>query len=176
MPVKILGVAGVQGNGQDPTGGSADRPASYKSGKVIMGGKMSAANRRVRFIEPVWLISRRPPASWIWFFRIQWLITWYCATTIFHLLQSGEFFNREKVDENARKLIKDFDVRTPSPYVPASKLSEATSKKVIVARELSRDVKLVIASQPTRGLDVGSIEYIHKRDRYYARPRRWACY
>jgi len=67
-----------------------------------------------------------------------------------------------KVDENARKLIKDFDVRTPSPYVPVSKLSGGNQQKVIVARELSRDVKLVIASQPTRGLDVGSIEYIHK--------------
>ena len=61
------------------------------------------------------------------------------------------------------KLIEDFDVRTPSPYVAAGKLSGGNQQKVIVARELSRDVKLVIASQPTRGLDVGSIEYIHRQ-------------
>ena len=66
------------------------------------------------------------------------------------------------IDSNARKLVQDFDVRTPSPYVPTSKLSGGNQQKVIVARELSRAVKLLIANQPTRGLDVGSIEYIHK--------------
>ena len=65
------------------------------------------------------------------------------------------------LDENARKLIKAFDVRTPSSFVHAGKLSGGNQQKVIVARELSRPVKLVIANQPTRGLDVGSIEYIH---------------
>jgi simple sugar transport system ATP-binding protein len=66
------------------------------------------------------------------------------------------------IDANARKLIEDFDVRTPSPYVPVKKLSGGNQQKVIVARELSHDVKLLVANQPTRGLDVGSIEYIHK--------------
>jgi simple sugar transport system ATP-binding protein len=65
------------------------------------------------------------------------------------------------VDSNTRKLIQDFDVRTPSPYVPTSKLSGGNQQKVIVARELSHPIKLLIANQPTRGLDVGSIEYIH---------------
>jgi simple sugar transport system ATP-binding protein len=66
------------------------------------------------------------------------------------------------IDKNARELITEYDVRTPSPYVAAGKLSGGNQQKVIVARELSRPVKLVIANQPTRGLDVGSIEYIHK--------------
>ena len=65
------------------------------------------------------------------------------------------------IDQNARKLISAFDVRTPSPYTPTSTLSGGNQQKVIVARELSRPVKIVIANQPTRGLDVGSIEYIH---------------
>ncbi|MDD2923273.1 MAG: heme ABC transporter ATP-binding protein, partial [Anaerolineales bacterium] len=66
------------------------------------------------------------------------------------------------LDENARKLISEYDVRTPSAFVSAGKLSGGNQQKVIVARELSRsNVKLVIANQPTRGLDVGSIEYIH---------------
>jgi len=82
---------------------------------------------------------------------------------------------QDKVDENARKLIKDFDVRTPSPYVPVSKLSGGNQQKVIVARELSRNVKLVIASQPTRGLDVGSIEYITRKSLSCA-TAAWACY
>ena len=69
---------------------------------------------------------------------------------------------QEAIDKHARELIEEFDVRTPSPYVPTSKLSGGNQQKVIVARELSRDIKLLVASQPTRGLDVGSIEYIHK--------------
>jgi len=66
------------------------------------------------------------------------------------------------LDENSGRLIQAFDVRTPSAFVNAGKLSGGNQQKVIVARELSRTgVKLVIANQPTRGLDVGSIEYIH---------------
>ena len=61
----------------------------------------------------------------------------------------------------ARERIKNFDIRTPGPNTSVGSLSGGNQQKVIVARELSRSVSLVIASQPTRGLDVGSIEYIH---------------
>ena len=57
--------------------------------------------------------------------------------------------------------MQDFDIRTPSIETMASSLSGGNQQKVVVAREFSRPLKLVIASQPTRGLDVGSIEYIH---------------
>ncbi len=74
----------------------------------------------------------------------------------------GIVIQQKEVDANAQKLIKAYDVRTPSAFTAAGKLSGGNQQKVIVARELSRPVKLLIASQPTRGLDVGSIEYIHK--------------
>ena len=63
----------------------------------------------------------------------------------------------------AENLIERFDVRTPSPLLAASTLSGGNQQKAIVARELSRDVVFLIANQPTRGLDVGSIEYIHRQ-------------
>jgi simple sugar transport system ATP-binding protein len=63
----------------------------------------------------------------------------------------------------AADLVKRFDVRTPSIDTPAGKLSGGNQQKVVVARELSRDVNLLIASQPTRGVDVGSIEFIHEQ-------------
>jgi simple sugar transport system ATP-binding protein len=63
----------------------------------------------------------------------------------------------------ATKRIEEFDIRTPSALTPASSLSGGNQQKVIVAREFSRPIKMLVASQPTRGLDVGSIEYIHKR-------------
>ncbi|KGN03241.1 ABC transporter ATP-binding protein [Clostridium novyi A str. 4570] len=71
--------------------------------------------------------------------------------------------NYKKIKEHAKKLIKEFDVRTPSENVAASALSGGNQQKLIVAREISKDPDLLIASQPTRGVDVGAIEFIHKR-------------
>lgn len=71
-----------------------------------------------------------------------------------------DFASRDRI---AGELIKSFDVRTPSAGTQAQKLSGGNQQKVVVARELSREVKLLIASQPTRGVDVGSIEFIHER-------------
>ncbi|MEI7561148.1 MAG: ABC transporter ATP-binding protein [Actinomycetes bacterium] len=71
--------------------------------------------------------------------------------------------NNAYIEKNASNLIKEFDVRTQSIFDSASSLSGGNKQKVVLARELSRDVKLVIASQPTRGLDVGSIEFVHER-------------
>lgn len=71
-----------------------------------------------------------------------------------------DFANRDRI---AAELIKEFDVRTPSASTHAEKLSGGNQQKVVVARELSREVNLLIVSQPTRGVDVGSIEFIHER-------------
>jgi simple sugar transport system ATP-binding protein len=71
--------------------------------------------------------------------------------------------NAGAIAEGAATAVKDYDVRTPSIDTLAGSLSGGNQQKVVVAREFSRPVKLVIASQPTRGLDVGSIEYIHRR-------------
>jgi simple sugar transport system ATP-binding protein len=67
------------------------------------------------------------------------------------------------IEEQAGKLIEQFDIRTPSIFTEVGDLSGGNQQKVIVAREFSRPIRLLIASQPTRGLDVGSIEYIHRR-------------
>jgi simple sugar transport system ATP-binding protein len=63
----------------------------------------------------------------------------------------------------ADTLISEYDIRTPSKETGVGTLSGGNQQKVIVARELSRDLRLTIAAQPTRGVDVGSIEYIHSR-------------
>jgi simple sugar transport system ATP-binding protein len=71
--------------------------------------------------------------------------------------------NDRAVRDAANERARDFDVRTPSVLLPVSTLSGGNQQKVIVAREFSRPISLLVASQPTRGLDVGSIEYIHSR-------------
>lgn len=159
---EVLGIAGVQGNGQTELAEALTGLRRVRSGHVMINGKQMADKPPRPLIETglshipedrqrhglvlgetvadnlVLCTYYRPPfAKWI-------------------VLQ------QDAIDANARKLIQEFDVRTPSPYVLASKLSGGNQQKVIVARELSRDIKLLIASQPTRGLDVGSIEYIHK--------------
>jgi ABC-type uncharacterized transport system ATPase subunit len=75
----------------------------------------------------------------------------------------GMALQEKTIFDNAEALVEQYDVRTPSIFVNASTLSGGNQQKVIVAREFSRPIKLLIASQPTRGLDVGSIEYIHGR-------------
>ena len=71
--------------------------------------------------------------------------------------------NNEYINKNSTKLVKEFDIRTQSIFENASALSGGNKQKVVLARELSRDVKLVVASQPTRGLDVGSIEFVYEK-------------
>ena len=76
---------------------------------------------------------------------------------------SGAALNLRKIDENATARIAEFDVRTPSAAVAATTLSGGNQQKVVLARELSRPLKLLIVAQPTRGLDVGSMEFVHRR-------------
>ena len=73
----------------------------------------------------------------------------------------GIVMDWDHTDVTAKRLVEQYDVRTPGVTVPVSTLSGGNQQKVIVAREFDREVKLVIAAQPTRGVDVGSIEYIH---------------
>ena len=76
---------------------------------------------------------------------------------------SGIRLNLGAIASNAAERIREFDVRTSSAQVPVGTLSGGNQQKVILARELAREHKVLIASQPTRGLDVGSIEFVHRR-------------
>ena len=76
---------------------------------------------------------------------------------------SGINLNLPAIRANATARIEEFDVRTGSPATPAGTLSGGNQQKVILAREVGREHKVLIASQPTRGLDVGSIEFVHRR-------------
>jgi len=70
---------------------------------------------------------------------------------------------RDVIRSHAQDVVDEFDVRTPSISVPASSLSGGNKQKLIVGREFSDDIKLLIAAQPTRGIDIGAIEFIHRR-------------
>jgi simple sugar transport system ATP-binding protein len=75
----------------------------------------------------------------------------------------GLIRDRAAIEQDAVSAIERFDIRTPSADVTASTLSGGNQQKAVVAREFDRDLKLLILDQPTRGLDVGSIEFIHRQ-------------
>jgi simple sugar transport system ATP-binding protein len=71
--------------------------------------------------------------------------------------------HREAIHDHAEAVIDEFDVRTPNATVTASSLSGGNKQKFIVGREFSEDIELLVAAQPTRGIDIGAIEFIHRR-------------
>jgi ABC-type uncharacterized transport systems, ATPase components len=75
----------------------------------------------------------------------------------------GIIRNAAAIEASAKERISEFDVRTPSATVLAGTLSGGNQQKLVVAREFGRDLKLLVLDQPTRGLDVGSIEFIHRQ-------------
>ncbi len=159
---EILGIAGVQGNGQTELAEALTGLRPMKGGKFIMAGRDLTGKPPRPITESG--MGNIPEDRQRHGLVLSYTVADNMVLCSYYLkpFANGALLQQEAVDANARKLIHDYDVRTPSPYVPASKLSGGNQQKVIVARELSRPVKLLVASQPTRGLDVGSIEYIHK--------------
>ncbi len=160
---EVLGVAGVQGNGQSELVEALTGLRKIESGEVLMGGDeiTNATPREVLETGVSHIPEDRQKRGLVLSYPIAdnlVLCTYYKPP-----FANGIVMNREAIDEQAGRLIKEFDIRTPSAYTPAGTLSGGNQQKVIVARELSRPYNLLIAAQPTRGLDVGSIEFIHKR-------------
>ena len=77
-------------------------------------------------------------------------------------MPTASCWTKAAITSHAEQLVKEFDVRTPSIWTHAGSFSGGNQQKVIVAREFSRPIKLLVAAQPTRGIDVGSIEFIHR--------------
>jgi ABC-type uncharacterized transport system ATPase subunit len=160
---EILGIAGVQGNGQTELVESLSGLRERKSGQVLLDGKEIPELSPRLNVEAgqAHIPEDRHKHGLVLAYSIadnEVLCTYYQPP-----FARGIQRDQKAVLDNAVKLIERFDIRTPSPLVPAGNLSGGNQQKAIVARELSRPIKLLIANQPTRGLDVGSIEYIHRQ-------------
>jgi simple sugar transport system ATP-binding protein len=159
---EIVGVAGVQGNGQTELVEAITGLRSAKSGHVLISGQdfTNAVPRKITESGTAHVPEDRQEDGLVMGYSIAdnlVLNTYYLSP-----FARGVVLDEDKIRANAEKLVKEYDVRTPSAFVPVSNLSGGNKQKVIIARELSRSVKLLIAAQPTRGVDVGSIEFIHK--------------
>ena len=160
---EILGVAGVQGNGQTEIVEVLTGLLSATGGSVRILGQdvTSASPRRITELGVAHVPEDRQQDGLVMTFPIfdnVVLSTYYLKP-----YAEGRVIQFEEVYEYADRVVKEFDVRTPSIILPAQTLSGGNQQKLIVAREFSRPIKLMIAAQPTRGLDVGSIEYIHSQ-------------
>lgn len=160
---EILGIAGVQGNGQTELVEALTGLREIESGKVTILGKDTtrASPRKIREAGSAHVPEDRQLDGLVLPFSVAdnlVLNTYYEPP-----FAKGLNLKHEQIERVAQERVEQFDVRTPTIFVPASNLSGGNQQKVIVAREFSRPIKLLIASQPTRGLDVGSIEYIHSR-------------
>lgn len=160
---EVLGVAGVQGNGQTELVEALTGLRSIQSGQLLIGEQefANATPRKITELGVAHVPEDRQRDGLVLPFPVAdnlMLNTYYLPP-----FARGPILQEAAITRSAETLIKEFDIRTPGPRTAAGSLSGGNQQKVIVAREFSRPIKLLIASQPTRGLDVGSIEYIHGR-------------
>ena len=160
---EILGVAGVQGNGQTELIEALTGLRSVVAGEVIISGQdvTGARPRRITQTGVAHVPEDRQKNGMVASFPIK-------DNLVLHTYYLGPFAvgilaDEAAKDRNAQQLVQQYDVRTPSIYTDIANLSGGNQQKTIVAREFSRESRLLIVAQPTRGLDVGSIEFIHKQ-------------
>ena len=160
---EIVGIAGVQGNGQSELIEALTGVRRVAGGTVrFLGRDITRASARERHRLGIAHVPEdRQRDGMIAAFTIaeNMVLDSYYDDRFSH----GPMMDWNAVNKAAAEAVIDFDVRTPSVFEAAGHLSGGNQQKLIVAREMSRDTKLLIASQPTRGLDVGSVEYIHER-------------
>jgi simple sugar transport system ATP-binding protein len=160
---EIVGIAGVQGNGQTELIEGITGLVPVMSGTVKLGDTdvSGATPRELHRLGVSHIPEDRQESGLVLDFTVAENMI---LDSYYHRpFSRGVIMDWDVTKEMARRLVEQYDVRTPGIEVAVSTLSGGNQQKVIVAREFERDVELVIAAQPTRGIDVGSIEYIHSQ-------------
>ena len=160
---EILGIAGVQGNGQTELVQALTGLRSPESGSVRIAGHdvTGAPPRRISELGVAHIPEDRQRDGLV----SSYPLTDNAVLELYYLAPFARGLVRDDaaVRDHAERLVREFDVRTPAVTLPASSLSGGNQQKLIVAREFTRELRLLIAAQPTRGIDVGSIEFIHNQ-------------
>ena len=160
---EIVGIAGVQGNGQRELVEALTGLRPIAQGSVAIAGQDSThyAPRQVTELGVAHIPEDREKHGLV----MQYTIADNMVLNNYYQnpFASGPIMHQDAIDARGTELVQEFDVRTPSIHTAARTLSGGNKQKVIVAREFSRPTKLLIAAQPTRGIDVGSIEFIHNQ-------------
>lgn len=160
---EIIGVAGVDGNGQTELIEAITGLRKAESGSIKLNGNeiLNQTPRKITEAGVGHIPQDRHKHGLVLDFSIgenMVLQTYYQKP-----FSNSGVLNYSKIFEKAKDLIKEYDVRTPNEYTVARALSGGNQQKAIIAREVDRHPDLLIAAQPTRGLDVGAIEFIHSK-------------
>jgi len=160
---EIVGIAGVQGNGQTELVESITGMRPSLAGRVLVAGEdvTEHSPRQIHRSGVAHIPEDRQESGLILDFTVTENMVLGCYYD--EPYSEGILMDWAAATGASQRLVDEYDVKTNRVDVPVSTLSGGNQQKVIVAREFDRDVKLVVASQPTRGVDVGSIEYIHSR-------------
>ena len=160
---EIVGIAGIDGNGQSELIQAITGLRKIESGSVELKGQ-SISGLHPRQITEM-SVGHVPEDRHRDGLVLDMMISENIALQTYYKepLSKKGILNYTNIIDYAKKLMQEFDVRAASEIVPASALSGGNQQKAIIAREIDRNPDLLIVSQPTRGLDVGAIEYIHKR-------------
>jgi general nucleoside transport system ATP-binding protein len=165
-PGEIFGIAGVEGNGQTELVEAIAGLRPVVSGQVMLAGGESelrdVTRARVRERADSGL-SHIPEDRHARGLVLDYTVADNLILGLQHHFSRGMRLDREAVAENARRKVAEFDIRPPDPSLPARALSGGNQQKVVIAREMGRDFRVLLAAQPTRGVDVGAIEFIHTR-------------
>jgi ABC-type uncharacterized transport system ATPase subunit len=160
---EIFGIAGVAGNGQDELVEAIVGLRKPADGSVRLDGRdvTNATTREMTNLGTGYVPADRHRFGLVLSFSVadNLVLTDYYRPPYAH----GRVRNDEAIEERGARAIAEYDVRTPSPDVMAGTLSGGNQQKLVVARELDGDLRLIVLDQPTRGLDVGSIEFIHRQ-------------
>ena len=160
---EIVGIAGIDGNGQSELIQAITGLRKVKSGSIKIKGQevVGLSPRKITEMS----VSHVPEDRHRDGLVLEMMLSENIALQTYYKepLSKNGVLNYNQINSYARKLMEEFDVRAANEIVPASALSGGNQQKAIIAREVDRDPDLLIVSQPTRGLDVGAIEYIHKR-------------
>ncbi|MFF2854244.1 ABC transporter ATP-binding protein [Peribacillus sp. NPDC058002] len=160
---EIIGIAGVDGNGQSELIEALTGLKKVASGTIKLNGKQiqNMKPRKITESGVGHIPEDRHKHGLVLDFSIGENIV--LQTYYQEPFSTGGILHSRKIFEKARTILKEYDVRTPNEYTPARALSGGNQQKAIIGREVDRNPDLLIAAQPTRGLDVGAIEFIHRR-------------
>lgn len=160
---EVVGLAGIDGNGQSEFISAMTGLMPTASGKIMLNDK-NIANKKPRQITEAG-VSHIPEDRQRYGLELDMTLAENIALQTYYKrpLSKHGVLDYEAINKHARDLITKFDVRTVNELVPAGSLSGGNQQKAIIARELDRNADFIIAAQPTRGLDVGAIEYIHQQ-------------
>ena len=160
---EVVGIAGIDGNGQSELIQAITGLRKVKSGEIFIKGEnvVGKTPRKITEMQVSYVPEDRHRDGLV----LQMTVAENIALQTYYKEPNSKngILNYNVINEHARELMAEFDVRGAGELVPAKALSGGNQQKAIIAREIDRNPDLLIVSQPTRGLDVGAIEYIRKR-------------